>query len=543
MVYIRRTRRECMKCTKKIAKTSPLLSCYICEHNYHPKCNNLTRSDALCITSNNMPWMCKVCVCEIFPFGNIPQPKSTISSIENSEPNKKCNACRKTLGPMISKCIWCTMACHTTCIKGDLGCLTCVADLIPGYTCSNKDLTGTLFANNSLFNPFSPHSNSNQIGEPLDNLIEAEAWQHASECLIKCEYTSLNAIKPTKNSELKVLSLNIRSMNKNIADIRDEIDHYSKFDIICFNETSCIPEKLPGGTDDLLIDGFHPPIVQAPARKSGRGGGLITYVNSDVCNVNEYEIVDQLSTNVDPEEGEFLFIKIINCKRLPKTVIIGNMYRSPSVSPSNFISNLKHKLLKLNKQQNKLIIIGGDTNIDLIQHDIDIHAQELTETLSAGGYMPLISRPTRITDHSATLIDHIYTNTLNSVTSSGILTVDLSDHLGTYANFLLKDPHFNQQPTNFAKKTQSTGEYRKFTNENLDKFRELISNESWTSVETALGAQAKYDTFIDTYNKHYNTAFPLMASADRKKQRADPKPWILGLRKPVLGKIVAITCL
>ena len=47
------------------------------------------------------------------------------------------------------------------------------------------------------------------------------------------------------------------------------------------------------------------------------------------------------------------------------------MYRSPSACPTTFISNLKCKLLKLGKLKNKLIVIGGDTNIDLIQHETD----------------------------------------------------------------------------------------------------------------------------------------------------------------------------
>ena len=386
---------------------------------------------------------------------------------------------------------------------------------------------GQLFSNNLLFNPFSPNSYSNQIGPPLDNFIEAGAWQDASECLIKCDYACLNSVQATKPSELKILYLNIRSITKNIVEIRDEIDHYNKFDILCFNETNCDPDKLPFGANELNIVGFHPPIVQAPSRDSGKGGGLITYVSENVCTLNEYEPLDNLSNNSDPKEGEFLFIKIKSCKKFSKTVIIGNMYRSPSACPTTFISNLKCKLLKLGKLKNKLIVIGGDTNIDLIQHETDIHAQDLTEAMSSGGYAPIISRPTRITDHSATLIDHIYTNTLHSVTSSGIVTLDISDHLGTYANILLKNAHLNHQPTNYSQKKQHSGDYRKFSEENLAKFKELISNETWSSVETTDGAQSKYDNFITTYNKHYDAAFPLVSNTGRKKQRVDPKPWIL----------------
>ena len=44
----------------------------------------------------------------------------------------------------------------------------------------------------------------------------------------------------------------------------------------------------------------------------------------------------------------------------------------------------------------------------------------------------LIDKPTRITKHSTTLIDHIYTNVKSSILS-GIITDDLSDHLPIFA--------------------------------------------------------------------------------------------------------------
>ena len=40
--------------------------------------------------------------------------------------------------------------------------------------------------------------------------------------------------------------------------------------------------------------------------------------------------------------------------------------------------------------------------------------------------LPVVTKPTRITNHTATLIDHIYTNNVNRLTS-GIVTVDISD--------------------------------------------------------------------------------------------------------------------
>ena len=51
-------------------------------------------------------------------------------------------------------------------------------------------------------------------------------------------------------------------------------------------------------------------------------------------------------------------------------------------------------------------------------------------------FQPYISQPTRITDHSATLIDNIFLNTLEHFVISGNIVYDMTDHL---PNFLIFD--------------------------------------------------------------------------------------------------------
>ena len=54
------------------------------------------------------------------------------------------------------------------------------------------------------------------------------------------------------------------------------------------------------------------------------------------------------------------------------------------------------------------------------------------------GYMPLITKATRITDHSKTLIDRIYTNLPEKVLLAGICLVDISDHLPCFCTLTSK---------------------------------------------------------------------------------------------------------
>ena len=200
------------------------------------------------------------------------------------------------------------------------------------------------------------------------------------------------------------------------------------------------------------------------------------------------------------------------------------MYRSPSANPASFNETYKEKLQYLARYKNKTIVLVGDTNIDLIQHDKDIHAQDIINTSLSHGFTEVISRPTRITDHSATLIDHIYTNSLENTTTAGIVLVDTSDHLGTFVAL-----NYNSRRVNgtYVPKDNRPAS-RKFTEENITKFQELIYNETWNDVKNENEPNEKYNKFHATYNKHYDTTFPEGdTNKNRKNQRREPKKWIL----------------
>ena len=92
-------------------------------------------------------------------------------------------------------------------------------------------------------------------------------------------------------------------------------------------------------------------------------------------------------------------------------------------------------LLELLAGENKEIYIMGDMNIDLLKLNEHWKTGEYVENIFTHGFIPLITKPTRITDHSATLIDHIYTNRTDTNMTSGIIMTDISDHFGIFTCF------------------------------------------------------------------------------------------------------------
>ena len=403
--------------------------------------------------------------------------------------------------------------------------------MIPGYNYGAHEIIGEFCSHTSItFNPYHRQHVMNSIGDALDENCEPnqEYWEGISNILINCEYRQTANAKMSAFDELKVFSINVRSLTKNIDHFREEVNFYNKFDVLCLNETNCIPDNLPNKTDDLLLDGFYEPLVQIPARRSGKGGGLAIYINKRVC---AHEKIECLNLELDPADksAEFQAIKIHNCKGFNRTKVIVNFYRSPSHEVNKFINQLEYVLRKLERHSRKHILFFGDANIDLIKYDTDSASQNLIDILSKHGFVQAVSRPTRITDHSATLIDHIYTNNIDQTISSNILTLDISDHLATTCTVKLgSSSRLNRAAPNPTANSKNRSKPRMFNEANHNNFHRLIANETWEEALNENDASKKFDKFCETYTNHYNTAYPLKANRIRRThERLEPKPWIL----------------
>ena len=70
----------------------------------------------------------------------------------------------------------------------------------------------------------------------------------------------------------------------------------------------------------------------------------------------------------------------------------------------------------------------GDYNVNLLNYNDHTPTNEFLDSLASNSVIPYILQPTRITDHSETLID-IFSNVITVDAISGNLTAMISDHL------------------------------------------------------------------------------------------------------------------
>ena len=105
------------------------------------------------------------------------------------------------------------------------------------------------------------------------------------------------------------------------------------------------------------------------------------------------------------------------------------IYRAPNTDLnmlSEFINDILSNIGK------RTVYMCGDFNVDLLQYDKHAATNDFIDKLYVIGLHPLITRPTRITSHSKTLIDNIFTTDLSSHIHSGLIINDMSDHLPIY---------------------------------------------------------------------------------------------------------------
>jgi exonuclease III len=121
------------------------------------------------------------------------------------------------------------------------------------------------------------------------------------------------------------------------------------------------------------------------------------------------------------------FVEVYAIKLYPKfrkPVVVVSVYKPPDTDNDIFLESLDAFLYFLKSDSTQFIIMG-DTNINFLSNDKASRTlKSLTKTFSLN---QLISNPTRITNTSSTLIDHIFVPQTMKIKQSGNFTLTHTD--------------------------------------------------------------------------------------------------------------------
>ena len=271
-------------------------------------------------------------------------------------------------------------------------------------------------------------------------------------------------------------------------------------------------------------------------------GGVGIFINQTISDIHILCDENIKKTCVCPKcEIERLFIQF---KFFNEDYVVGGIYRHPNGNTAHFINDLETAIGKL--KDNVTVILAADINIDIIKFENEQTMAYLTTLLSNRflpfiglnifyftireqpyGYinssclrestLPFITLPTRITDFSATCIDHIFVKPGGDVKQdiseiySGNFYCDISDHLPCFLS--LKGKNCSLKYTRPKTRIFGDRKCRKFVN--------MMESENWDDMFTQ--DTDWYTKFIQIVREKFENSFPLVQVS---RKRMKDKPWI-----------------
>lgn len=440
----------CLSCSKKVKCNHKDITCNICKLFIHKKCTNLKRKDILKIQPGEFTCInCKL---------NLTKAESSVNEIPNDDD-------------------------HTN------------------FIITDEDFSKY---DKMVFNPV------RYKNKAIDNEINENQQCHNCTYLTPDQFNESS--QSSKENELSIINVNIRSLNKNFDKLKECLKATNhNFTIIGLSETH-LKEKP---SDYYSIPGYN---FEFKNRVNREKGGVGIYVRQSV----NYKLRSDLCHATPNVETCFIEIEQDNAKN----IIVGVVYRAHTAI-DNFIEDF-HPILEQINKENKPNYIMGDYNIDLLKVDTDRPSRDYLNLIYSHSYTPTIIKPTRITPSSATLIDNILTN--NQVTvNSVILVTDITDHLPTILSTTI-----NLQKKKVPKKEQSYK--RSHTDCNINYFKQKLSKVNWNEKLNGVNVDEDYNVFNETFTKLYDECIPLKkCSVNRKKEPLSP--WITkGLLKSINNK-------
>ena len=368
--------------------------------------------------------------------------------------------------------------------------------------------------NNLKFSIFDTNDkNANIPNNAYDPDIHMDMYRNAANNVLNvCNYytdESFSKISMKFQNEFSLYHQNIRSLPAHIDELYAHLQGIDyKFKIIGLSETWLKDYNK----EQYNIHGYN---SVHNVRTQQKGGGVALLVDKNI----EYKLRTDICECLT-DVAEIVFIEISkNVFQTSKNLIIGELYKPPNTNINQFNTKLETLLTNLGNE-NAYCFLMGDFNINLINSDRHNDTNEFLNCFLSYSYMPLVNRPTRVTIHSATLIDNIFTNAVDIIDAetcvNGILYCDLTDHFPLF---------FMQQNKLGISKSRPTSEkiYKEIINSNtLNTLRQDLVEQNWSKVIETKCANDAYNEFEKVFSKSYKRCIP-------KKQitiKNNRKPWV-----------------
>ena len=433
-------------------------------------------------------------------------------------------------------CLTCSRSFHVNCLPywslnenkkfhSDL-CHLCLVENFPFNHIDDNDqfksATSTaVMPQYSVFSPLNFENDDHAVTEVIENDPDLQFYNNfrCMQNVQNCIYysgSSFNQMYQNRNISnccLSLIHFNIRSIARNLSAADIFLSSLNvKFTIIALTETWLSPSSAYC----YSMPGYN---MESKCRTNKVGGGVAILIQ---CGLN-YQIRNDLA--IFCEILESIIIEIPKSEiSTTSNVIIGVIYRPPGGNIEKF-NELFSGIIEKLKKEKKLIYLLGDFNLNLLNAESHQLTSIFLDILYAASFFPLINRPTRITNGSATLIDNVLCNDIvNSTHHNGIICTDISDHYPVFSlncgTDIIKKPSFI--------------ETRKFNDVTRNTFKDKLSSTDWSDILNCEDPQEAFTRFYTVFTNMYNATFPIERKRIGHKNR---NKWVTsGLKNSIKAK-------
>ena len=228
--------------------------------------------------------------------------------------------------------------------------------------------------------------------------------------------TSQSFKNSTSNSNLSILNWNIVSVPENLDFFLDLYFPNTMPDIIALCETRL--------SDEIVNLHGYPNYDMHVTCRHRLGGGVALYMN---------QRLQSLKLN------EFSYLcpdfEIVACEFIENggKSFIASIYRPPSGDKNVFHEKISELLDEISILNFRNLYIVGDFNVNILDKTND--SQSLINVMISHSLFPFCTKPTRVKDGSATLIDHVWSNNIHQPCHNQIVLDRITDHFPVMTTF------------------------------------------------------------------------------------------------------------
>ena len=286
-------------------------------------------------------------------------------------------------------------------------------------------------------------------------------------------------------STLKIGHINISYIESKIHEVVYILKDSPRLDILGITES-----HLSSKHDSSIFQVPDYTMIRKDPKFVGETG-IVVYIKNDIMRFSKRrEDLESLGT-------ECVWLEI----KLPgnKPFFLGTIYRNPnkSLNISTWYENVTNMIDKVTDERRNLILMG-DLNIDLLKP----HTSWSTYYKSCG-LVQLINEPTRVATYkdrsTSTLIDHIYTNSIETIHHSNVIKTAASDHFLVQCQYKFREIRNKKHVHTYIK-------VRSYKNFDKDLFLFDLSKVSFDQVfqipDPEQAIEAWYSIFLPVLDRH-----------------------------------------